>query len=215
MSRIIALAFFLFSGVVNAAPCLPQGVAQAGAETELAVAATSIDVSEAGNRRLVTTLGSITNPSASCFDEIVIEVTYFDKLGKLVDTTTQELRGVIALPKTNVNYRIVESVTKAGDQYASQKVRLISAETRYARTSPKKPEPEPGVLVSLVASWGPMILLILAWAVAVRKYFGKRSPQYQTLSILERQVALSEAHLKAFERVAAALESHCGDSRGA
>jgi hypothetical protein len=206
MRQIIALVLLLVFGAANAAPCLSEGPASAGSEADLAVAATSMAVSEAGNRRLITTLGTITNPSVSCFDEIVLELTYFDKGGRLVDTTTQELRGVIALPKTDVNYRVVESVTKASDQYATQKVRLINAEKRYSRNIPKKAEPS--FVESLFVSWTPMIVLILVWIVIMRKYIGRRSPQYQTVSILERQLAVSEAHLKAFERVAAALESH-------
>ncbi len=208
MTRTFLFALLFAFNVANASPCAPEGATAEGSETDLAVTATSMDIAEAGNRRLVTTLGAISNSSTGCFDEVVLEVSYFDKSGNLVDTTTQELRGVIALPKKSVNFRIVESLTKPNELYASQKVRLISAENRYSRKSKQKDE---SLFQTLLTSFGPMILLILVWIVLQRMYSGKKSQLHQAI---EKQVALGEAQLKVLERMAAALEARQGSSRG-
>lgn len=44
----------------------------------------SVDTDE--GRRVVTTLGTITNPTGVCFTDLVIEVQYFDGAGRRVDT---------------------------------------------------------------------------------------------------------------------------------
>jgi hypothetical protein len=206
MTRSFVFVLLFALNVANASPCAPEGTTAEGSEKELTVTATSMDVSEAGSRRLVTTLGTINNPSTACFDEVVLELSYFDKAGNLVDTTTQELRAVIALPKTSVNFRMVESVTKPNELYASQKARVISAENRYSRKSKQKES----LFQTLLTSFGPMILLILVWIVLQRKYSGKKSQLHQAI---EKQVALGEAQLKVLERMAAALEARQNGSR--
>lgn len=47
----------------------------------LVAAPTALAVAMDGDRRTVTTLGTITNPSGVCFTDLVVEIQYFDASG--------------------------------------------------------------------------------------------------------------------------------------
>lgn len=167
--------------------------------------------------RIVTTLGTLKNESANPVDEVVIEVSYFDGKGKLVDTLSEAMYGLVIPPGEEVAFRVRGTAAAATEAYASQKVRVLTASTRYV--APKKPaQPTFGKqLMDFLVSWGPMLLLITVWVFFMRKVLRKDSPQNKTLALMEKQVAMLEVHCgeygkltaeqnRLLERLVAALE---------
>lgn len=98
-----------------------------GSEGALQVVSPSFHVSD--ETRMVTTLGSIRNLAEVPMGEIVVETRFLDASGKLVDTVTQPLHGIVVPAGREVAFRASDMATRDKAAYASQEVRVASAES--------------------------------------------------------------------------------------
>ena len=165
----------------------------------------SLEVTQEQTRRSVASLGTINNSSSGCFDDVVVEVKYFDSAHKLVDTVVQPLYGLIVSPHGEAAFRVLDTAARDKQAYASQEVRVLSAEPKFSRQK-RKPTLS-STLGDVLQSWGPMILMLAVFAYFMRRTRRKDSPQERTISLLQQQVELSQAQTQYLARLATALES--------
>lgn len=152
---------------------------------------------------MVTTLGALKNSSADCLEKVVVEIKYFDTKRTLIDTVTQPLYGVVVPAKQEAAFRVRDDAAQSKDAYATQSVRVVSAEVRGSRNT-KQPASSP--FVDFLVSWGPMFLLIGVWIFFMQRMKRKDSPQSRTLAMFERQNAILEAQNSLLARIATAAE---------
>jgi hypothetical protein len=80
------------------------------------------------------TLGRLRNNSPVKWEDVVIEVQYFDKEGKLVGTKSEKDHSLVLLPGGEHAFQVNASLTLPAESYASQKVFVRDA--REARRWP-------------------------------------------------------------------------------
>lgn len=176
-----------------------------GTVEDLAVVSQSLNFTESDSLLLVNTLGTLRNASAECFDEVVVEVKYFDVNSKLIDTITQPLYGVVVPGNQEVAFRVRDAAAQAKGAYASQSVRIVSANARGGRTTKQSPQSK---LIDVLISWAPMLLLIGAWAFFMARMKRRDSPQGRILTMFEEQNLILASQSELLARIASALESH-------
>ena len=168
----------------------------------LQVKSSSMDVSVDAGHRMVTSLGTITNPSANCFQNVVLELQFFDAGRNHVDTVVEPMEGFLVPAGETVEFRVREPASKEASSYATQSVRLVDADVRWA----KAPESPRSAIVDLLLSWGPMLLLIGVWIYFVKRQSGQKSIQSRMFAVMEKQLQVAEEQSRAIQRAAAALE---------
>jgi len=170
----------------------------------LAVELGSLVVSQDEGRRAVASLGTIRNPTDTCFQEVVVEVKYFDQAHSLIDTIVQPLYGVVISARDDVAFRVFDAAVMPKEAYASQEARVLSSEPRYSvrqsgRSGPSK-------LVEVLVGWSPMALFVGVLIYFLRRMRRPDSPQERSLALMQKQIDLSQASSQSMERIAAALE---------
>ncbi len=176
----------------------------------LVVTPTAMDVSNDAGHRLVTTLGTIANPSRNCFLNVQLELQYFDAAKNHVDTVTETLEGLTVPAGETVQFRVREAASRDSAAYVSQSVRLVDADMRWTK-APADPHP----LQDLLLSWAPMLLLIAVWIYFVRRQNNGKSLQSRMFAVMEQQLEVARAQSLAIQKAAAALEHRAsGDTPG-
>lgn len=161
---------------------------------------TSLTYTQGEGPPFITTIGAIKNSSESFIEDIVVEVKYFNADKKLIDVITQPIYGLVVPASQEVAFRIRDVADKPKTAYVSNSIRVVSAEQR--------PTPQPQAKQSsfswadLLASWGPMLLLIAVWVFFMRRMNKKGSPQVRTVELIEKQNAVLERLAKAAEKAA-------------
>jgi ATP-dependent Zn protease len=171
---------------------------------KVSVIDTSFNYSQSENTPWITTIGTIKNASESQIEELVVEVKYFNTEKKLIDVVTQPLYGVVVPASQAVAFRVRDAADKPRISYVSSSVRVVSAEQRDIQQPQSKQSSFPWG--DLLASWGPMLLLIGVWIFFMRKMNKKGSPQARTVELIEKQNAV-------LERLAAAAEKAASDKQ--
>ena len=168
----------------------------------LVATASALSVDTDAGHRVVTTLGTITNPTGVCFTDLVIEVQYFDAANQHVDTVVEPLAGVVSPADEPVEFRVQGAAAKDAKAYASQRVRVMDGSARWVKVG----EPGRGAFVDLLLSWAPMLLLIAVWIFFMRRYSGRKSPQAKLVANSDLQVKATQELAAAAQRIAQALE---------
>ena len=168
------------------------------------VANSSWSYGESEGEGTITTMGTLQNTSAAYVREVIVEVTYFDATGGLIDAVTQRLYGLSIPPAEQMVFRVRDTADKPKRAYASSKVRIISAEG-YRGEPTSWQQKAPAVAMDLLSTWSPMLFMIGVWLFAMRKY-GKASSQTRTVALIEDQNAMLAHQLAALERLATAAE---------
>jgi len=189
-------------GPLAQARCVPHAGVPVPDTSMLEVKPSSMDVSVDAGHRMVTTLGTITNQSANCFQNVVLELQYFDASKGHIDTVVEPVEGLVVPAGETVQFRVREPASKEPSAYATQSVRIVDADIRWVKSQ----ESTHGVLVDLLLSWAPMILLIGVWIYFVRKQSGKKSIQSRMLVLMEKQLQVAEEQSRAIQQAAAGLE---------
>jgi ATP-dependent Zn protease len=202
LAPFVLCVFGLLSNAANA--CSDAESAKASVDN-LSVTANSFSLSEADGRRMITTLGSMKNSSEACFDSVVVEVKYLDAKNSVIDTITQPLYGVVAPPSAEVAFRVRDEAANAKEAYASQVIRVVSAEPRKASRGTKA-QSGWSTFADFLVSWGPMLLLIGVWVFFMQRMKRKDSPQGRQLALFEQQNAILEAQNGLLARIASASE---------
>ena len=152
---------------------------------------------------MLTVLGAFRNTSEAKAHNLVVEATLTDAQGKVIDVLTQPVYGVTVPPGKAVAFRVQGQAAAAPGAYAAVRARVTSGETCLARPAPARPAPK-SPWVDLLVSWGPMMLLILVWVLAMRRFSGKGSIQAKVLDAMNQQNALLARQSVALETLAAA-----------
>lgn len=184
--RLMAPVFLsLLCFLPEAQACVVQkGFDPAG--SQLAIRDPSFTYMEDEGRRTVTTFATIENRSNACVEDIVVEVKYLDKDRNIVDVVIQNLDPLALPPGRAATFRVRDRPDKARSAYASNVVRVLSVRQRTPADGTGKQKEEDSLLLSLLVSWGPMILLIAVWIIVMRRLAGKGSTQERQTQALER-----------------------------
>ncbi len=169
----------------------------------LVAAPTAFAVAMDGDRRTVTTLGTITNPSGVCFTDLVVEIQYFDASGQHVDTLVEPVANVVSPAGESVEFRVQGAAAKDAKAYATQRARVVDGSVRWVKGSR---DPAGDTLLNLFFSWLPMLVLIGVWMFFMRRYMGKKSPQARLVANSDLQLKAAQEQAEALRRIAAALE---------
>ncbi len=210
LARVALLAFGAGLCTSPLARCVPHVGSPDVVDTSmLEVQPTSLDVSADGGHRVVTTLGTIRNPSGNCFQNVVLELQYFDSSKNHIDTVVETMEGFVVPAGETVEFRVREPASRDPAAYASQAVRLVDADMRWVKGSAK----ESNRFVDLLLSWAPMLLLIGVWIYFIRRQSNAKSIQGRMIAIMEQQLEVAKAQGLAIQHAAAALERRgSGDS---
>jgi hypothetical protein len=155
---------------------------------------------------VINALGVLKNTSAACADNIVVEVRFFDEQKNVVDVITSPLEGIVVPASKEVAFRVQGPAAQPKSVYASMSARVVSAEQRYRGTAQAAPTWTSRIL-DVLASWGPMLLLIAVWIWIMRRYYsGKKSPQHRNLDLWAQQLELQRQHLAAMQRLADSVQ---------
>jgi ATP-dependent Zn protease len=165
--------------------------------TALAISATSMDISQEKEQRTVATFGTIKNTANVCFDDVIIEVNYFDLNNKLVDTVVQSPYDMVVPATEEVSFRVLATAAKPKDSYVTQSVRILNAEPRFGRHNRTKKSSD--TIKELAISLAPIVLLIAVWAFFIRRYQRKGS-------LMDQQITAINEQNRILERIATAIE---------
>jgi len=153
---------------------------------------------------VVTTLGTIKNPTSVCVKGLVVEVKYFDDKRNLVDVATEPLYGIVISPLQEVAFRVRETAARAKDSYATVAVRVVAAEQRVGR--PIKSNDLKATVVNFLTAWGPMLLIIAVFLFYMVRASGKSSPGHKMVALSEAHASVLTRQVEALERLAVAAE---------
>ena len=170
----------------------------------ISITDTSLTYTQGEGPAFVTTIATIKNSSESLIEDIVVEVKYFNADKKLIDVVTQPIYGLVVPASQEVAFRVRDLADKPKTAYVSNSIRVVSAEQRA--TQQPKPKQSSFSWADLLASWGPMLLLIAVWVFFMRRMNKKGSPQVRTVELIEKQNAV-------LERLASAAEKAASDKK--
>jgi len=85
----------------------------------------SFDVTTNGN--YISTIGQIRNGSPYAWKDVYVEVQYFNKEGKMIDTCTREDYGEIIFAGDTQAFKVRGPADKPESEYSTQKVFIRSA----------------------------------------------------------------------------------------
>ncbi len=159
--------------------------------------------SEGGPSSLVTTIGLLKNTADIPFSKITVEVKYFDAQKNMIDTTTQSLYTVIVPAQGTASFKIEDYTARPKSDYASQELRIMSAETPIR----KNPESASESLVGVVLAWLPMVIFIGMLGYFLKKAAGKTSYSAKLVAHYEEQTTVMKSHNELLARIATALEN--------
>ena len=135
IKSLACLAAMALGAVAAHARCVAH-VGRTNADPMALVAtASALSVDTDGGHRVVTTLGTITNPTGVCFTDLVVEVQYFDAANQHVDTVVEPLAGVVSPADEPVEFRVQGAASKDVKAYASQRVRVMEAACAGSRAA--------------------------------------------------------------------------------
>lgn len=206
LAWLASLALGASLGTSALARCVPHVGTPVADMSMLEVKPSSMDVSMDAGHRMVTTLGTITNPSANCFKNVVVELQYFDAAKNHIDTVVETMDGFLVPGGETVEFRVREPATREAGTYATQRVRLVDADVVWVKAPAAGKDP----VVEILLAWAPMLLLIAVWVFWMRRSTGAKSIQSRMFAVMERQLAVAEAQSRAIQQAAAALERRAG-----
>lgn len=156
------------------------------AQKSLSVISSKIEQTKMGNYDVLACLGKIKNTADKQWDDIVIEVQFFDANNELIDSITESKYQMVIPPRDEVAFKVSGKAIKSSNAYSSHKVRILSAKLT------KKPCSKKSLFVKILTSVLPFIILFAIGFFFFRKSQSKDSPQ-------SRIIANQEAHLKVAE----------------
>ncbi|ATQ73191.1 hypothetical protein CR152_00710 [Massilia violaceinigra] len=207
MKQFIARSACLFAFSASALACSYHNASPAEVD-KLSISKTSFSVSDGPG--MVTSLATLKNASADSVRDVMLEVKYFDASHVLIDTVTQSVDELVVPASGEVAFRISDLASRPKEAYASQEIRIVSAEAIKLH---RKPSPSVmSQVLDILYSWGPMLLLIGVYIYFIKRANGKDSPQNRMMVLLESQSAHLDAQLRLLERLAVAAEAQASRS---
>lgn len=172
----------------------------------------SVTLNEMDGTLWVTTVGKIRNSSSEDLEDVVIEVQYLDRDGKLIDAAMNNLYQVLVPAGETVAFRSQQMAATTRERYASHTARLVlksavsqtaaaAGSTGAAGKSRSKTEDAPLLL------WVPLVLFTLVALYLLRRASLRRQPPGRAAALIEQQIGLFDSQNRILERIAAAAES--------
>ena len=210
INRILLATTLAVSSTTHAA-CLTANEVPIDSSAALSVKLATMEVVQDEGHRNIASLGTIENTSEGCFEEVVVEVRYFDAAHRVIDTVVEPMYGVVVPPHSEVAIRVLNAAAKPKEAYATQEARVLSAEPRISHQKPKSTLW--ATFGDFLVSWGPMLLLIGVWVYFMQRMRRKDSPQERSIALLQQQVEISTQQAQALKQIAAALEGLAASRR--
>lgn len=202
--RLFVLALFLLAG--SAVACVaPQAQTPEPDAASLLVVEPQLEKVAQGDGGALATLVSLRNTAASCFDDVVLQVRYFDADKKLIDSATEAFSGIVVPSGKTVAYRLDSKPLRPLADYVSQEVTVVSAQPRYSYA------PRTDTFAAVLVAWLPFtvfVLFMLGFLLFIVR--AKRSPQNRALALAEVQVQQREQQIRQLQRIADALDARAG-----
>lgn len=165
--------------------------------------------SEGPNCRYITCIGEIRNLTNDVWEELVVEVKYFNSNGLLIDTETDTLYSYVLQPKDTITFRVRIQADRDSSEYSSHSVRITSAEQKNRYVSQNRLKKKSSLVSNILISWTPMFILIGVWIFFMYWHLSKkRSPQAKSIELLKNQASLIEQQNQLFERLVKAIENY-------
>lgn len=202
---LFVFVLFIISIFLYKPKVLAVGTELPSFQESLRITDSEVHFSSGENYNSVSCIGNIKNSSALIWEELVIEVQYFNKENKLIDTTTEYIYGLVVPANDTIAFRVKGGADKSESEYHSHKVRITSASTN-AYKPPRRTKNK--TLIQVLISWTPMLILIGVWIFFMRKYSGKNSPQRVTMGILKEQVELIKEQNSIFKNLIEVISNH-------
>lgn len=162
----------------------------------------SVSTVQSAGPLLATVLGELHNTTGNQIYELVIEARLTDAGGRIIDVISEPVDGLVVPAGQRVAFRLQAPAAAAAETYAGARVRVVSAQTELP--APPRPRPAPpSRIANLLMAWGPMLLLVVPWALIYRKSCGKGSIQSRMLAAVLEQTALLDRQVVALESLAA------------
>jgi len=160
--------------------------------------------SQGRNCNFITCMGEIRNLTSDVWENLVVEVKYFDSNEVLIDTETEHLYENVLRGKDTTSFRIRVPADREATEYVNHASRITWAEKRQSYVPSKKTKKKSSNWFNVFLSWMPMLLLIAVWIFYMRKM---RSPQNKTIDFLKNQNEISRKNNEIMERIALSLET--------
>ncbi len=195
--------FITFILIISAPPLLSAETKLPDFNESLSITGSELHHSEFKGYNYISCIGKLKNSSNTPWEELVLEVQFFNSNNELVDTFTEYIYGTVVPAKDYAAFRIRDVADKNIKEYQNHKVRVTSARPviKYKRTKSKSK-----TFTKIFISWFPMLLLIAVWIFFIRKYQGKNSPQKKIIELQEKQYLLIEDQNLLFEKLIKAIK---------
>ncbi|MDO8342464.1 MAG: FxLYD domain-containing protein [Cellvibrio sp.] len=127
---VVIFAAFRISSSINTNR-YEQPVSFAALKDNLVVESSELSFSKCGDCRSTfnaVTIGMIKNNTQHGWENFQIEVRFYNKDGKLIDSVSDTAYGLAVQPHSEVSFRVMERAAKATEEYASHKVIINDAD---------------------------------------------------------------------------------------
>lgn len=169
----------------------------------LRITKSELNFSQNESWHFITCIGEIENLSAVTWDNIVIEVLYYNSSGKIIDTVTEHLYSSVLPANDKVSFRIRSQADKNKEEYVNHSARITSAEEKTVCGA----EESSSLLETLAVSWGPFLLLAIIWIIFIYRVYGRKaSPQAKSIQLVSKQVELIERQNLLFQKLIETIE---------
>ncbi|TCI03931.1 hypothetical protein EZV61_06975 [Corallincola luteus] len=184
--------------------------AMASAYAELTVERSSLIYSENDGAQWVNVVGIINNGNLYPAEEVLVEVSFFDEQGNLIDAVAENLYPLVVPEGEKGTFKVYTLATMPSSSYASHTVRILNSydiiPSGECSNSTASSDDERSPLAAFLVGWGPMIIVVIIWLVVARIYNGKNSPQQKMVDLMELQVKSTEQNNREAKRLADAVE---------
>ncbi|NHZ94961.1 hypothetical protein [Massilia sp. CCM 8734] len=170
--------------------------------TQVSLQKVAFSPSDDGRKLLV--FGILKNASAHRVRNVMLELRFFNDKHVLVDTFTRCVENVIAPPAGEVGWRIRENIYDQMAPYASQEVRIVSAEAIKPGADEAGVNP---LMRELLVLGIPLLGMAGVLMYGLKKLVGKESSSSKAVLLMEAQISYFEKNLGLLERLVLASEA--------
>ena len=188
------LFFILFSGNIIAQ-------IQTDFNNDLKILDSSLSFEDKNGYNSILVIGNIRNNSDKIYENIVVEIKFFNLDKVLIDTFTNELYGNIAPANDTVAFRSQGAAAKSQTQYSSHTLRILEADVKTpckSKTGFRK----------FISNWGGFIFVVffvfyMVFAAVNYQKSLKEDKQYkqELMNIANQQTKQSETVIKLLESI--------------
>ncbi len=193
------ISIFIFKSTVVAG-----NPGQINFQESLKIIDSKIHFSSSENHNSISCIGTIQNNSGLYWDELVIEVQYFNKENTLIDTITEYYYDLVVPANDKAAFRIKGVADKSASEYIDHKARITTAKV-YNKPQKKTKNK---ALTKMLISWAPLLFLIAIWIIFMKKLSGKNSPQREMMATQKELIELIKEQNSLFKNLVEVIANH-------